>query len=247
MRVFYLSDLHLVDGASAQSRRLENFLRTQIEKNDILILGGDIFDLFIGNKEIFRKRFLPILAAFDSLLAKGATIFYLEGNHDFHLEGLFSGKAGATVKAEEFLLQLGGRKIFVSHGDLIDPEDKGYRLLRFITRLGFVRWLASALPDEWVDAIGKKMSHTSRSYNNADSAGNAGRERLRSLYFSFAKEKVKDGAQHVLIGHSHLKDHLPIVEKGGVGEYLNLGFSSAALPYAILEQDGDRFLVKDFT
>jgi UDP-2,3-diacylglucosamine hydrolase len=245
MRAYFLSDIHLRGADDPAAGRLVSFLSEIPRKDDLVIFGGDVFDLFVGDKEIFRTKFANVLASIRSVAERGATVFYLEGNHDFHLDAVFDGLAGVSLKSGDFLLTFRDRKILVSHGDLIDPEDRGYRLLRSVTRHPFFRSLIGLLPGSWIEGVGTRSSHQSRKYTGGLRGAN--QERLRLLYLAFARRKIReDGAQHVLVGHSHLRDHIPIKEGDRRGEYVNLGFSSEELPYAVLEESAERFEIKSY-
>lgn len=241
MRVFFLSDLHLSDGESPSTKRFEKFLRTELGRGDLLILGGDIFDLFVGNKEVFRRRFEGVLSAIGGLQARGISVYYLEGNHDFHLAGVFPPEV--NLVEDSFSVNVNGRDIWVAHGDLIDPDDRGYRFLRWFTRLAPLRWLVRALPGGWIDAIGRRSSHESRKYNNTERGGGTNQARLRGLYLEYAKEKARNGYRHILVGHSHLCDQISLPEGG---EYLNLGTSGDSLVYGVLADGEDRFRISHF-
>jgi UDP-2,3-diacylglucosamine hydrolase len=89
---------------------------------DVLLLGGDIFDLLVGNKRLFRDRFAPIIDAINSAATRGILVHYLEGNHDFHFQGIFSPLV--IIHTDDFTLDVFERRIYISHGDLIDPEDR---------------------------------------------------------------------------------------------------------------------------
>lgn len=242
MRAFFLSDLHLREGNSPQCRAFTAFLREQPRPGDILLLGGDIFDLFVGNKAVFREKFRDVLSAIAALASAGVEVHYLEGNHDFHMAGAF-GAAPVKVETDDFSVSAGSRSIYVSHGDMIDPEDKGYRLLRAVTRHPVIRRLVACLPGAWIAAIGNRSSQESRKYNNTDRIDGESQRRLRSLYLGFARARVAAGAHHVLVGHSHLRDQISI----GEGEYVNLGFSRAGVLYAVLETGATRFEIKELS
>jgi len=213
-------------------------VNTQLARGDVLILGGDIFDLLVGNKALFRRRFGAIIDALVAASSRGVRVHYLEGNHDFHFAGMFRGHSNIHVHVGDFdLLTTHGRRIYVSHGDLIDKEDTGYRLLRAATKNGPFRAFVAALPGRAVDWIGSQSSGASRKYT-AGRVENEGTERLRRIYLAFARGKVSEGFQHVLLGHSHLRD---VINIEGQGEYVNLGFSASSLLYAALPGGAERF------
>ena len=244
MRAFFLSDLHLSQGDSPSAQKLVAFLREQPGSGDLLILGGDIFDLFIGNKKFFRHKFAPVLEAISAVARRGARVYYLEGNHDFHFSGVFGPESSVEIRADEFWVVAGPRRIFVAHGDLIDPDDKGYLFLRALLRNPLVRALAWILPGSWINGIGTLSSQESRKYT--DGARQGHQERIRGLYLNYAREKIKAGAQHVLLGHSHLPDQVPVNESGAKGEYVNLGFTGREISYAVLNPGEEFFSIRRY-
>ncbi|HEY8278133.1 MAG TPA: UDP-2,3-diacylglucosamine diphosphatase [Bdellovibrionota bacterium] len=244
MKVFFLSDLHLPDGESPSARRFVEFLEQEPKPGDVLILGGDIFDLLVGDKRVFRRRYGRALGAIEAAASRGVCVYYLEGNHDFHFTGIFRGRANLNVRFKDFELMVNGHKIWVSHGDLIDTTDKGYRLLRAVTKNALFRAFVAAVPDGFVDFVGNRSSEASRKYTSGQ-IDDKNTRRIRDLYLKFAKEKVRAGAHHVLVGHSHLRDQIPIVEGQGKGEYVNLGYFSDKLPFAVLEPGEEKFQLKE--
>jgi UDP-2,3-diacylglucosamine hydrolase len=245
MRVFYVSDLHLSGGQSPAADRFVKFMQLP-QPNDVVVLGGDIFDLYVGDKRVFREKFAPALAAIRASALRGVEVHFLEGNHDFHLQGSFAGLPNFHFHTDDFSLNPGERRFYFSHGDLIDPEDKGYRLLRAITKNRLFRLFVFLVPNFFVDKIGNWSSHQSRKYNQAERMGQEQQKRIRGLYLEFAKQKVRAGAGSVLIGHSHLPDQVAIAEGGRGGEYINLGFSSEYLPYAEWQAGESRFTIKRY-
>ncbi|MGZ6358773.1 MAG: UDP-2,3-diacylglucosamine diphosphatase, partial [Bdellovibrionota bacterium] len=197
MKVFFLSDLHLDSGSSPAAMRFVQFLASEPKRGEILLLGGDIFDLLVGNKRIFRTRFASVLNAITEAGARGVQVHYLEGNHDFHFAGLFRGQGNVHVHTADFAIP--ERAIWVSHGDLIDKEDKGYRFLRFVTKNAPFRAFVWSMPEALVDFIGSRSSGASRKYTSGR-VENEGTERLRRIYFEFAGAKIREGYRHVLVG-----------------------------------------------
>lgn len=246
MSAYFLSDLHLPLGAGESSRRFADFLDQRLKAGDLLILGGDIFDLFVGDKKIFREGHSQALMALVRAGTRGAKIFYLEGNHDFHLAGALARVPGLEVCTEDFSLDALGRQIWVSHGDLIDPTDTGYRFLRWLTRTPPLRLLVWLLPGAWLSGLGRASAKQSRKYNSEARMSEEEQRRLRGLYQEFARGRVAAGYEHVLVGHSHLRDQVEIVAGNRKGEYVNLGYDHGALPYAVLETGAARFSLKTF-
>jgi len=246
VNVFFLSDIHLRNGRDLQSERLVNLLATKPAVDDIVILGGDIFDLLVGDKRVFRKRFTSVLWAIEAAAKRGVMVYYLEGNHDFHFSDIFANQSGVKVCFEDFSFSAHNRRIWVSHGDLIDSSDYGYRFLRWITKNKIFKLFVSCVPDFFVDIIGNSSSRRSRDYT-IHKGSELALERVRNLYLNFAKEKIRTGFDHVLVGHSHLRDQVVIKEGPYLGEYVNLGFAADRLYYAVLERGSEKFEMKEIS
>lgn len=246
MRVFYISDIHLPEGSAPAARRFADFVKSIPQPRDTLVLGGDIFDLFVGNKKIFRQKFSGPLQAIRGAGERGVTVHYLEGNHDFHLASAFAHTPSFHFHTDDFSFNADGKRFYVSHGDLIDEEDKGYRLLRAVTKNRPFQLFVQAIPNIVVDKIGNWSSRHSRKYTRTEGMGGENQKRIRGLYLEFAKEKVKQGANFVLVGHSHLRDQIQIQEEGKSGEYINLGYSADSLNYAVWAEGEERFTLKQY-
>lgn len=244
MRLIYLSDLHLCSEADESCRRFLSFLREIPGAKDTLILGGDIFDLVIGNKKIYRKSFPGFFQQVSSLIKGGTQIYYLEGNHDFHLRGLLPPEV--TLKTDDFTVEWGGKKIWITHGDMIDSEDHGYRILRGITRSLPFKVLLKFIPGSAVHLIGAWSSRQSRKRHDVYDISDERSRRLRDLFYTFSMNRIGNGYDFVLAGHSHLDDQKHLAAGGRKGEYLNLGFSRLFLPYAILTEGAQSFTVKRY-
>ena len=232
MALYFISDLHLRGDVEPKARAFAAFLAKETCAGDIVVLGGDIFDLFVGDKAFFRTVFAGVITAIKGAASRGAQVYFLEGNHDFHVRAVFSGDAPVDVRTDEFALEWDGKKIWVCHGDEINRRDYGYLFLRFITRTWFFRALLGALPGSWIAAIGGWSSGVSREYSDVARA-DAGRiEATRALFREYARAKTSAGFALVLIGHSHIADNLSFGASGGShGAYVNLGFKQREMPY----------------
>lgn len=132
----------LKDGAILVADAHENFNRrgfwqflTLIKTHKIntsqLILMGDIFD-FLSFHCIFSTRFAKKYIDLINELSKiGIEVIYLEGNHDFVLEGLFCENVLIVpLKNQPFKMKTPYNKdIQLSHGDIFLPFFTKYFLL----------------------------------------------------------------------------------------------------------------------
>ena len=210
-----------------------DYLSTQLKPRDVLILGGDIFDLLIGDKTYFRQKFYAEISAIRETSARGIDIRYLEGNHDFLLSGIFTRQERVKIEPNDFSFLWEGRRVHVAHGDLINPKDYGYRLLRWVTRTYFFRLLIASLPGSWIAGIGNWSSGQSRKYSEQGRENETRWYATRDLFRNYAEARAQEGEELVLIGHSHIVDFQEIPTPRGRATYCNLGFLPEGMPFLV--------------
>ena len=75
MRLFVVSDLHIRGPQDPIYRSLLTLLRDRARESDTVVLAGDIFDLFVGKKNVFLERYTEAyrreLAAFVEAVRSG--------------------------------------------------------------------------------------------------------------------------------------------------------------------------------
>jgi UDP-2,3-diacylglucosamine hydrolase len=199
MRDLFIADAHLLDPGDANYRLLLKFLRAQRGRTRTLVLLGDIFEFWIGYRSCVFSAYVPLLETLRELRLAGTRIVYVEGNHDFHLGPYFAETLGCEILPDGGVIELDGWKIHVSHGDLIDPADRGYRLLRRFLRSPFLRLLAAILPPDWAWAIARWAGNLSRRSHSPSPR----REAPMHLLEEHARRRFASGCQAVVTGHFH--------------------------------------------
>ena len=218
MRVIIVSDFHLKFQENEEDRQRRNrvllFLDSLIGKTDLLILNGDIFDLWFVWKKVIIKGYFPLLKKLADLRENGCRIVFIAGNHDFWFRDFLTGFLGIEVYANNFTDELDGRKILVSHGDLYTSNDWRYRVFRAVVRNCFVMWLFGILHPDLALGIGKALSRSSR-----DKRISTGLMKSREKGLLAFAEDHFDHFDIVVLGHSHL----PKLQKTEKGIYANAG------------------------
>ena len=135
-------------------------------------------------------------------------------------------------------VKIGDMTVRLEHGDQMDPDDKGYLLLRWFLRTPPIRWLVCHLPGSVVAGIGNRASAKSRSYTSNG----------RSISTDDAVAKVRAHAERahadkpfdlLISGHVHVRDDWRS-EAGGFRS-VNLGSWFDAPCYFKIDDDGARF------
>jgi UDP-2,3-diacylglucosamine hydrolase len=226
MNLFVLSDLHISGPEDPLYHSLLKLLRERTCAGDTLVFAGDLFDLFVGNKEIFKKRYSAFLEAAGEAGKRGVSIHYIEGNHDFLIHQAFNSIRGLVTYPDHVSVTLAGKRFYFTHGDQVDRQDVSYRILRAFFRSPVMRALVRCLPGKWLDRIGQTSSRQSRKRKPrfAKELPLERMEYLRRVYRSYAAERLAEGFDFVVMGHSHDLDEMNFNIGGRPGQYVNMGF-----------------------
>ena len=227
MKAFFISDLHLKDSNEPSSKillgfliQLENSLKTT-DPATHLFLVGDIFDLWIASHTFFIEKFKAIVDQLKLLKSKGLEIHYFEGNHDLYLKDFWQETLGMTVHSKAAHFRLGKLHVRVEHGDLINPEDKGYLFLYSFLRTQSMSWLAKNLPSSLVKLIGTKASSASREYTSVTK--HIHQDKMRELIKDYVLGLKGQKFELFVSGHVHIQDDQILTKAGSQVRCINLG------------------------
>lgn len=232
MRAVFLADAHLRKPTDANYRALLAFLAEQEGRTDLLVLLGDICEFLVGCRRAPFPAYLPLFDALEQLQRRGTRLLYVEGNHDFHLAACFRDRFPCQILPEGGAIDLDGRRVLVTHGDLANPADRGYRLLRSVLRSPPLHLLIRLLPSAWLWRIAERSSQASR-------RGRTGKRQhwsAREILLPYARERLAAGYQAVVTGHFHQ----PLHEQLAGGELVALGDWITQYSYAVWEDGAFR-------
>jgi UDP-2,3-diacylglucosamine hydrolase len=224
MRVSAISDVHVKFPHDAADRLLSSFFsHPLVLESDYVFLLGDIFDLMCGPHEEYLRIYSHLFEKMNALVIAGKKIYYIEGNHDVHLEKLFKlyWKSGEiTPLRAPVTLDLSGKKYYFSHGDEHDVHNVAYhRYMNFIYTPA-LRFVANhIMPYAVLNFIGERASKISRKKGSKK----FDEEKVR-LKFRVGVETITRhlGVDFVIGGHSHVKDNSKL-ESGAI--YVNNGYA----------------------
>lgn len=205
---FFLSDLHLSPQNPDHIDRLESFV------DEVLKLGhpvklfflGDVFDLWVGTASPVKTQVQGLLQKLKTLQAEhGGEVFFFEGNHDLHLDVYFEKKWGFRVVKTFWQGDLAGLQVHLEHGDLFDPEDKGYLFLRRFLRKPWVRFLLTkVIPDFVINKVGNFFSkQSSKSTKNTHAISEAHQAIVDEKLNAYAQGYHQNGVDVFICGHTH--------------------------------------------
>ncbi len=231
--IYFVSDVHLGFQNRNEDKMREtlfiNFLKKIQDNCTQLFLLGDIFDYWFEYKTVIPAYFYRTLTIFHNFIEAGIKIEYLMGNHDFGHLNFFRNELGIDVIKHDIERELYGKKFYLSHGDGKSYNDQYYLMLRRILRNQTCQKLYSKLHPDCGIYFALNSSRKSRKYTNNKKYGDS------DGMHDFARKKLEEGFDYVIMGHRHLAEVCIYNEK----KYINLGEWLAAPHYG--KFDGTKF------
>ena len=129
-----LSDLHLAPEHPAAVAAFHAFARGPARDAAAVYILGDLFDAWIGDDQRNESFANGIADALRGISGAGVPLFIARGNRDFLLGQDFANAVGATLLPEQTLVELGGTKTLLSHGDEFCTDDVAYQRYRAWSR-----------------------------------------------------------------------------------------------------------------
>ncbi len=215
IRALFVSDIHIQSPTDARAELFRRFvLSCQADPPTHLFLVGDIFDLWVADRDYFVSAYQSLIDELVKLKKLGCEIHYFEGNHDLDLRLYWQHKLGFDVHSEAAFYQLGDYRLRVEHGDQMDPEDRGYLCLRWLLRTPWVRFLGRTLPNRSVAWIGRRASLASRDYTTNFKSASDGKVRDKISAHSL-KVYADRPFDFLISGHVHVAMDSEIPLKDG--------------------------------
>lgn len=235
----FLSDVHLKDCDSLKTRLVVRFFQEIASRYGRIYILGDLFDVWPGTTPFLIERFSPILKLLKSLARDGHEIHYLEGNHDFRLGSYFSDELGIRVYPNYLEEDFAGKRVHMTHGDLGNPNEYGYRALRYVLRHDLVQSAIQAVPQKLIFDSAAKFSRFSRKYSSPKPSQST---QIKQIYRQAAEKLFHNGSDLVLMGHTHMPDDVTTLVGDRYCRYINLGDWVSNFTY--LEFDGSHFYTR---
>lgn len=220
MKICVVSDVHFKYSCSgdedcAQNGIVLRFFASIVGKYDLLVLNGDIFDLWYDWNYCIIKQHFPLLRILADIVDAGCKLVYISGNHDFWFGDFFGGVIDATLVDDRYTVNADGKSIVFTHGDLYTVNDFRYKLFRSIIRLPFMKRCFSVLHPDFALRLGALLSRSSRKRKSPSWL----RIKKSAGLELFAKKLISRGTDIVVMGHSHQ----PGIKDIDKGIYANCG------------------------
>lgn len=249
--VYFFSDVHLGLGSAASNRDREAALlrflaKVREERPEALYIVGDLFDYWFEYRTVIPRGFSRTIGALAALVDAGVRVEYLVGNHDFGHRDFFEREIGISVHFDDIERTIAGRRCYLAHGDGKAFNDTGYAILKRVLRARLSNALFRLIhPDLGIGlaafASRRSRDHTAqKNYGvergGAGGAGSGGADERAGEtdgLAAFARRKIEEGVQLVVMGHSHRPLRLDL----SGGTYINLGTWLRDRSYLVLTEE----------
>ncbi len=213
-----LSDLHL-GTIGCHAKELVHYLDSV--NPGMLILNGDIIDIWQFSKHYWPKSHMKVIKKLVSMMSKGIPVVYLTGNHDDMLRKFSPFELGSFQLKNKLLLELNGKQAWIFHGDVFDVTMKHSRWLAKLGAIGYdLLILLNRLCNTISQKMGKgKLSFSARIKNGVKKAVKF----IDDFEMTAAELAIENGYDFVICGHIHQPIIREITTDKGQVTYLNSG------------------------
>ncbi|MFH1228025.1 MAG: UDP-2,3-diacylglucosamine diphosphatase [Planctomycetota bacterium] len=208
-RILFFSDTHLSPAEPERTVFLADFMENQ-SKNTAFYILGDLFDIWIGPGHIKLMEYQHILNRLKILTSAGMDINFIPGNRDYMVGPELTEATGVRVLPEMFELNANGKKLLLTHGDLLCTHDRDYQRYRRVVQSGVVKTITRNLPHSMGRTIGRGLKKISaRSKGTKTSAS-------KDIVMDTVKEYLDQSFDAIICGHIHKAQHIEVLSSGKI-------------------------------
>lgn len=190
-------------------------------KPKVLVLNGDIIDIWQFRKSYFPQTHLKVIQKIISLATKGTKVYYITGNHDEMLRKFSDMYMGNIALVDKLVLELDDKKAWIFHGDVFDAS---VHHAKWIAKMGGLGYDYLILTNRFVNWCLKKVGKEPYSFSKKIKAS----VKKAVKHISDFEETATDIAiekkyDYVICGHIHEPKIIKKENKNGSTLYLNSG------------------------
>jgi UDP-2,3-diacylglucosamine pyrophosphatase LpxH len=219
LEVAVISDVHL-GTYGCRANELSRYLST-IDPT-ILVLNGDIIDIWQFSKKYWPPAHMQVIKQITSMLSRGVKVYYVTGNHDEMLRRFENFSAGDFHIVNKLVVHhSNNEKSWIFHGDVFDVTMKYSKWLAKLGAVGYDMLIAiNAFINYISKAFGRgRISLSKKIKNSVKSAV----KYINSFEETAAEIAIEKQYDYVICGHIHQPCSRVIKKNGGKVNYLNSG------------------------
>jgi UDP-2,3-diacylglucosamine pyrophosphatase LpxH len=217
--VAVISDVHLGTYGS-RANELSRYLST-IDPA-ILILNGDIIDIWQFSKKYWPPGHMQVIKQITSMLSRGIKVYYVTGNHDEMLRRFEHFSVGDFHIVNKMVIHHGdGKRSWIFHGDVFDVI---MQHSKWLAKLGAVGYDTLIYINAFINYISKKLGKGKISLSKKIKNSVKGAvKHINNFEETAASIAIEKGYDYVLCGHIHPPANRTITTGNGSVNYLNSG------------------------
>jgi len=213
-----ISDVHL-GTFGCKAKELNRYLKS-IDP-EILILNGDIIDIWQFSKNYWPNSHMKILQRVLKMMGKGTKVYYLTGNHDEMLRKFTDFKIDNFELCNKLVLELDQQKAWFFHGDVFDITMKHSKWLAKLGAIGYDTLILLNAFVNWISVkFGKEKLSISKQIKNGFKQALKFIADFEQTAIDIALEKEYN---YVICGHIHQPQIRTVEKDGKTITYLNSG------------------------
>jgi UDP-2,3-diacylglucosamine pyrophosphatase LpxH len=213
-----ISDVHL-GTYGCHAKELLNYLASI--KPKILVLNGDIIDIWQFRKSYFPTEHFKVIKKIINYASKGTKVYYLTGNHDEMLRKFSDTFAGNFSLLDKIVLDLDGKQAWIFHGDVFDASVQHSKWIAKLGGLGYDHLiLLNRFVNFCLHKLGKEPYSFSKKIKTSVKKAVKHISDFEATATDLAIEKKYD---YVICGHIHEPKIIEKTNRLGSTLYLNSG------------------------
>ena len=215
----FISDLHLDETTGRRQAALLALLDRHGRRSRRLMILGDLFNAWIGRKQLDEPYVVEVTEALGRLTDSGVEVHFVAGNRDFYGLKALSQRTGMVTHAHGLAIESFGQKVWVCHGHELYKHDRRTHQAQAITHSRPVEWFFARLLPKRL-ALFLAHGYTAHSKRVV---GHKSR-RMLSVPDESLRELFAAGNEVIVCGHTHTLSHQVCRSDGQlVGHLYNLG------------------------
>ena len=218
VEVVVISDVHL-GTYGCHAGELLSYLKSI--QPEIIILNGDIIDIWQFNKRYWPEAHMQIIRCIMDFLTTGVQVYYVTGNHDEMLRKFVGFEMGSLKIVNKVVLDLDGKKTWIFHGDVFDITMQNSKWLAKLGAKGYdALILINRMFNYFSEKVGKgKLSLSKKIKNSVKGAVKF----INDFEQIAAGIAISNGYHYVICGHIHQPEIRKIQCREGEVIYMNSG------------------------
>ncbi len=243
-KIYFSSDAHFgLSGPDESIPRERIFVQwLELVRKDAcgIYLLGDIFDFWFEYKRVVPRGYTRVLGKIAEITDSGIPVHFFTGNHDIWVFDYLPGETGMIIHKGPYTTEFYGKKFYLAHGDGLDENDKGFRILKKIFSNPLLQWMFAKLHPDFAVWFAHKWSHKSR-YSKELITPFRGKDKEEHMVFA-NRILEKEHFDYFIFGHRHIP--LDLTLNNGSSRYINLGDWLWHFSYGVF--DGEKMDVLRF-